>query len=58
VDKRHYDDYLGWSIWFYGDHDFDCLQMIVPDSAGILPWQPGFDPAESQPDLSAGNWAR
>lgn len=58
VDKRWYDQYLGWSVWFYGGYDFDCLQMIVPDSAGLLPWQAGFDPAEAQPDLSAGNWAR
>lgn len=23
----------------------------------FLPWQPGFDPAEMQPDLSGGKWA-
>jgi len=57
VNKREYDRYLGWSVWFYGGYDFDCLQMIVPDSAGLLPWQPGFDPSETQADLSGGHWA-
>jgi hypothetical protein len=56
VAKHHYDSYLGWSVWFYGGYDFDCLQMVVPDSTGRFPWQPDFDPAETQPDLSAGSW--
>ena len=57
VEKRNFDRYLGWSVWFYGGYDFKALQMIVPDFAGLFPWQPEFDLAEVQPDLSAGHWA-
>ena len=56
VEKQNYNRYLGWSVWFYGGDDFECLQMVVPDAAGLLPWQAGFDPAETQPDLSKGAW--
>ena len=56
VEKQNYNRYLGWSVWFYGGDDFECLQMVVPDAVGLLPWQAGFDPAETQPDLSKGAW--
>jgi len=56
VAKRNYETYAGWGQWFYGGDGFDLWQMVVPDSAGRLPWQEGFDPAEAQPDLSANRW--
>lgn len=57
IERRWYDRYLGWSVWFWGDYTFKALQMVVPDSRGLLPWQPGFDLAEMQPDLSGRKWA-
>ena len=51
---RHYPDYLGWSRWFYGNDDFQCLQLIWPDTRGNFPWQSGAEMRfrDSQPNLS------
>ena len=59
VAKRHYAAYLGWSRWFYRGDDFDCLQIVWPDEAGVFPWEDGFDPryAGAQVDLSERGWA-
>jgi hypothetical protein len=59
VAKRHYASYLGWSRWFYRGDDFDCLQVVWPDEAGVFPWEDGFDSkyADAQIDLSERGWA-
>lgn len=59
VAKRHYADYLGWSRWFYRGDDFDCLQVVWPDEAGVFPWEDGFDSkyANAQIDLTERGWA-
>lgn len=59
VAKRYHADYLGWSRWFYGGDDFECLQLVWPDGAGVFPWQQGFDAAlrNVQPDLTDIGWA-
>jgi Domain of unknown function (DUF4262) len=56
--KKHYRDYLGWSRWFYAGDEFDCLQLVWPDKAGIFPWQPNFDEdfRNAQPDLTEAGW--
>ncbi len=43
VDVRHYDEYLGWSRWFYGGDAFPCLQLVWPDTQDRFPWQLGFE---------------
>ena len=58
VSTQHYRDHLGWSRWFYGNDDFQCLQLIFPDSSGLFPWEgasEGF--CALQPDLTSGNWS-
>ena len=59
VARRHYPNYLGWSRWFYRGDDFECLQVVWPDEAGVFPWEDGFDPkyANAQVDLSERGWA-
>ena len=59
VAKRHYANYLGWSRWFYRGDDFDCLQVVWPDEAGVFPWEDGFDSkyANAQIDLTERGWA-
>jgi hypothetical protein len=59
VSTQQYPSYLGWSRWFYGNDNFECLQLVWPDPSGLFPWS-----AESpeglraaQPDLTAGNWS-
>ena len=58
VDRRRYDDHLGWSRWFYRGGDFECVQLVWPDRGGAFPWQDGFDPKfrNDQVDLSVGGW--
>lgn len=59
VARRHYPDYLGWSRWFYQGDDFECLQLVWPDEAGVFPWEDGFDRkyADAQVDLTERGWA-
>jgi hypothetical protein len=58
LDTRHYEEYLGWSRWFYGGNSFPCSHMICPDRANLFPWEDGFDTqfASDQPDLSEIWW--
>jgi len=32
-------EYLGFDIWFYGGTEFECVQMIWPNTSGIFPWE-------------------
>ncbi|WP_375789886.1 DUF4262 domain-containing protein [Bradyrhizobium sp. Pha-3] len=59
VAVEQYRAHLGWSRWFYGNGEFECLQLIYPDRSGAFPWAPGslVDFRAAQPDLTAGNWA-
>jgi len=59
VARRHYANYLGWSRWFYRGDDFECLQVVWPDEAGVFPWEAGFDIkyAGHQIDLTEHGWA-
>ena len=59
VARRHYAAYLGWSRWFHQGDDFECLQLVWPDEAGVFPWEPSFDPnyAQAQIDLTEDGWA-
>ncbi|WP_407154982.1 DUF4262 domain-containing protein [Bradyrhizobium sp. STM 3557] len=58
VAQRHYRNYLGWSRWFYGNDNFECVQLLYPDSDGRFPWSPDASAGSrsAQPDLTEGNW--
>jgi hypothetical protein len=60
VAKRHYEEYLGWSLWFYRGDGFECLQLVWPDRDDRFPWEAGFDATmrDDQPDLTERGWAR
>jgi hypothetical protein len=59
VAQRHHANYLGWSRWFYRGDEFNCLQIVWPDRAGLFPWEQGFDDvfASDQVDLTERGWA-
>jgi hypothetical protein len=59
VSRSHYRDHLGWSRWFHGSDEFQCLQLVFPDSSGRYPWSEGASDSfrATQPDLTAGNWS-
>jgi hypothetical protein len=59
VAPQQYRSHLGWSRWFYGNDNFECLQLVWPDVSGDFPWSPGSseDFRTAQPDLTAGNWS-
>jgi hypothetical protein len=37
VSLQHYRSHLGWSRWFYGNDEFECLQVVYPVATGIFP---------------------
>jgi hypothetical protein len=59
VSRQQYRPRLGWSRWFYGSNDFECVQLIFPDPSGHFPWSAGSSDRirATQPDLTAGNWS-
>jgi hypothetical protein len=58
VAQRNYGNHLGWSRWFYGGDDFQCLQLLWTDRDGHFPWssEAPADSRAAQPDLTEGNW--
>jgi hypothetical protein len=60
VSKEEYQAYLGWSRWFYGSDEFQCLQLVFPDANGCFPWANNAtdDFRRCQPDLTGNNWLR
>jgi hypothetical protein len=58
VARRHYEEHLGWSRWFYGDDAFPCLQIYWADRQNRMPWEAGFadEFKNQQPDLSEEGW--
>jgi len=45
VALAHYEEYLGYGIWFYRklEQPFPVLQLVWPDKQGHLPWDSGYD---------------
>jgi hypothetical protein len=37
VAPEQYASHLGWNRWFYGNDDFQCLQLVWPDVSGDFP---------------------
>jgi hypothetical protein len=58
VSQQHYRSHLGWSRWFYGNDNFQCLQLSFPDRGGRFPWSRRASEScqAAQPDLTEGNW--
>ncbi|WP_082979757.1 DUF4262 domain-containing protein [Labrys sp. WJW] len=58
VASKHYEDYLGWSRWFYAGNDFPCLLIVWPDAANAFPWEASFDASflTAQTDLTEDGW--
>jgi hypothetical protein len=54
----HYRELFGWSRWFYGGDDFECVQLVWPDTQGRFPWERGFEQGfrDLQPDLTEHGW--
>jgi hypothetical protein len=58
VSPQHYRNHLGWSRWFYGNDEFQCLQLIFPDASGQFPWEAVSEiVSAAPPDLTAGDWS-
>jgi hypothetical protein len=59
VSPQQYRSHLGWSRWFYGNDDFQCLQLIYPDRGGHFPWssRSSDEFRKAQPDLTASSWS-
>ncbi|NRA68844.1 MAG: DUF4262 domain-containing protein [Pseudobacteriovorax sp.] len=39
VEKRFYEEYLGWGIWLNKGLDFKVLQLLYPTTLGMFPWE-------------------
>jgi hypothetical protein len=37
--RDKYRPYLGWDVWFYGDSDFDAVQMLWPSVDHVYSWE-------------------
>jgi Domain of unknown function (DUF4262) len=55
---QEYQSHLGWSRWFYGGDEFQCLQLVFPDLNGYFPWSDRASDSfrASQPDSTKSNW--
>lgn len=45
IDISHYQEYLGYGIWFYRQlkQPFPAIQLVWPDKQGRLPWESSYD---------------
>jgi hypothetical protein len=48
MDESHYEDYVGYDLWFYQGRPFPILQAVWPDDEKRYPWEPGYDEALRQ----------
>lgn len=53
VDRRHYQDHVGYALWFYETDPFPLMQCFWSDEDGHFPWDPECRPyvREGQPLL-------
>lgn len=49
VDTSHYQNYVGWNLWFYEGAGFQVLQLVFPTTAGVWPW-------DDEADISFKDW--
>lgn len=53
VDSRHYQEHVGYALWFYESDPFPMMQCFWSDEQGRFPWDAGCSPyaREAQPRL-------
>lgn len=39
VEKKYYNEYVGYAKWYYKGDDFPLIQCVYPTIKGIYPWQ-------------------
>jgi hypothetical protein len=44
IDPVDYGEWFAANRWFYGDNNFEAVQMLWPSVSGIYPWQSEADP--------------
>ena len=37
VDKKYYDEYFGWGLWYNKSDNFKMLQLVFPNTSGLWP---------------------
>jgi hypothetical protein len=47
VEKKYYDEYIGYAKWYFGGTHFPLTQCIYPTIYGVYPWQKQW-PEENQ----------
>lgn len=45
VDRAHYDEWLGYAVWFHRGEGFAALQVVWPNRQGKFPWDEGAEAA-------------
>ena len=55
VDEKYFADYMGWNRWFYQGNEFPALQLILPTTSGLWPWELDVSSAtrKAQPILAS-----
>ncbi len=38
MSKEHYEEYLGWGLWYNKGDNFNMLQLVFPSTSGVWPW--------------------
>lgn len=58
TDRCKHDPFMLLTTWFYNHPGFPCVQVVLPDAKGALPWEEVCDPAflAAQPDLTVSGW--
>lgn len=59
TDRCKHEPFMLLTTWFYNHPGFPCVQIVLPDAQGALPWEEACDPAFAalQPDLTVSGWA-
>jgi Domain of unknown function (DUF4262) len=56
VERRHFDEYLGFAQRIHEGDGFAAIQMVWPDSKGRFPWDAGFpDPLRPRQPMLDGS---
>ena len=43
VKARHFNEYLGTAVRYYGSKPFKAMVMFLPDKNNALPWEDSYD---------------
>jgi hypothetical protein len=58
TDRCKHAEFMPLTQWFYDHPGFLCLQIVLADEKGVLPWEDDCEPAfrPLQPDLTVSGW--